>query len=130
MKGKWSSFTCDDYALEDLGRPAIFLIPTKKLRKSRKVEKELHKFLVRSFGAYTSSTIPSFGFWRNSKKATICDECRQYEVSFPGKERISLLLKKLAEIALVLKEECIYVKAGQYSALVYPKRKEGRKCQD
>ncbi len=126
MKNKWKSFDGENYRIEDLGRPAIFLLPKKKLKRKVgdiTVEEDLHKFLVKHFGAYTSSTIPSFGFWRNAKKATIFDECREYEVSFMGKERIPVLLKKLAQIAVIIKEKCIYIKAGQYSGLIYPIQK-------
>jgi len=126
MQSKWKSLTGKDYTLEDLGRPAIFLLPIRKLKQkvgNITVEEDLHRFLIEHFGAYTSSTIPSFGFWKSIREATISDECREYEVSFVGKERIPTLLKKLAEIAKIIEEECIYVKAGQYSALIYPSQR-------
>ncbi|OGZ00399.1 MAG: hypothetical protein A2945_03580 [Candidatus Liptonbacteria bacterium RIFCSPLOWO2_01_FULL_52_25] len=125
MKSKWASFERKEYVIEDLGRPAIFLIPIKKLGITMgdfTVRKNLHEFLVRNFSAYTTSTIPGFGFWRNHQKLVITDQCCEYEVSFRGKNKIPDLLKKLAEIARVTGEACIYVKAGQYSALVYPKK--------
>ena len=125
MRSKWQSLSGSGYRLVDLGRPAVFLLPTKKL--SRAIEKDLHWFIVAHFGAYTTSTIPSFGFWKNAERATISDECRIYEVSFLGKDRIPVLLKKLAKVAAQIEEECIYVKAGQYTALVYPKRTKRRK---
>ena len=84
------------------------------------VEEDLHRFLVKHFAAYTSALIPSFGIWKNSDEVTIRDECRQYEVSFVGKERIPILLAKIAAVAKFIQENCIYVKAGQYSCLVYP----------
>ncbi len=127
MKGKWKSLARKDYIIEDLGRPAIFLLPIKKLQQKIgdiTVEEELRRFLIEHFGAYTSSTIPSFGFWKDIGDATISDECREYEVSFLGKERIPVLLKKLAEIAAIIEEECIYVKTGQYSCLVYPSQRK------
>lgn len=123
IRGKWKFLGGENYTIEDLGRPAIFFLPTKKLKQrmgNATVEENLHRFLIEHFGAYTSSTIPSFGFWKNMEEATISDECREYEVSFLGKERIPVLLKKLAEIAKIIEEKCIYVKAGQYSGLIYP----------
>ncbi len=123
MESKWTSLHGEGYTVEDLGRPAVFLIPAKKLKQligNVTVEEDLHRFLIENFGAYTSSTIPSFGFWRDIKKAAISDECREYEVSFLGKDRIPLLLKKLATVAALIGEECIYVKAGQYAGLVHP----------
>ena len=125
-KSKWRNLCSQYYKLKDLGRPAIFLLPTSKLKKKidgKSIENDLHEFLVSRFGAYTTSTIPSFGFWKDNKKATISDECREYEVSFLGKDRIPSLIKKLAKIASVIGEECIYLKTGQYSCLVYPKKK-------
>ncbi|MBI2640042.1 MAG: hypothetical protein HYW90_04120 [Candidatus Sungbacteria bacterium] len=115
---KWQQFTGASYKLHNLGRPAVFLLPSKKLR--GRVEKELHAFLIKHFEAYTTTLIPSFGFWRDRRKSIIYDECRQYEVSFVGKEKIPLLLKKLAGIAGRINEECIYFKAGQYTCLIAP----------
>jgi hypothetical protein len=121
--GKWAGFQGKGYAIENLGRPAIFLIPVKKLSLRfvrRTVGQEIHRFLIAEFGAYTSTTIPSFGFWRDGGQAVIHDACCQYEVSFVGKERIPLLLAKLARIAEVAGEDCIYFKAGQYTCTVRP----------
>lgn len=121
MSSRWESLGGDNYTIEDLGRPAIFLLPTKKIDL---VRDDLHQFLIDNFGAYTMTTLPSFGFWKNNPGATavILDKCCEFEVSFSGKEKIPTLFKKLAEIAKIISEECIYVKAGQYSALIYPKR--------
>lgn len=82
------------------------------------VEDVLHEFLIKEFGGYTSTIIPYFGVWRDEEE-TSYDECRRYEVSFVGQERIPILLAKLAEIAKIIEEECIYFQAGQYSCLVY-----------
>jgi len=126
---KWRRFRSRNYTLKDLGRPAIFLLPTGKLRikiGNLSVGEHLHRFLIKNFGAYTSSTIPSFGFWKSTKEAAIQDECREYEVSFLGKEKIPVLIDKLAEIALVIGEECIYLKAGQYACLIYPRKPKGK----
>lgn len=120
-ENKWHSLGGDGYTIKDLGRPAIFLIPVKKLKLKAgdlTVEEYLHKFLTENFCAYTC--IPSFGFYKSAEGAIIFDECRQYEVSMLGKERIPILLKKLADVAKIIGEECIYVKAGQYSGLLYP----------
>lgn len=123
MENKWSGLEDESYLLENLGRPAIFLLPVRKLQKELggiSVGQFLHQFLIAEFGSYTSSIIPSFGVWKDAQRAIIADECRQYEVSFVGKERIPVLAKKLAEIAKWIEEDCIYLKAGQYSCLVYP----------
>lgn len=121
---KWQEFLSDDYQLMDLGRPAIFLIPTNKLNLrigDQSVKENLHQFLIHNFGAYTASEIPNFGFWKDIQMATISDQCSGYEVSFVGKDKIPTLLKKLAEIASIIEEECIYFGAGQYRCLIYPR---------
>ncbi len=122
---KWAGFAKNPhYRLVDLGRPAVFLIPEKKLRiksGSENLEKHLENFLSKEFRAYTSSIIPNFGVWISDREVVFKDRCRIYRVSFEGKNRIPTLLKKLAEIARIIDEECIYFEAGQYSCLVYPK---------
>lgn len=123
-KSKWDGCRGSTYEIVDLGRPFVFLLPSHKLRTKRRgvtVEEELHHFLTAHFGAFTTTTVPYFGFWRNRRKQIVYDECRQYEVSFVGKNRISMLLKKLANITHVINEDCIYIKAGQYAALLSPK---------
>jgi len=124
MENKWLGLEGDTYRIENLGRPGIFLLPSHKLRQEMEgttVEDHLHNFLIENFGAFTTTMVPYFGFWHSTGNKRIdYDECRQYEVSFDGKKLIPVLLAKLAEIARVIDEECIYVKAGQYSALIYP----------
>lgn len=119
-ENKWKEFESKEYRIENLGRPAVFLIPSKKIEGTA-LEKELHQFLIKNFGAFTVRSDFDFGFWK-SEGVIINDHCKEYEVSFAGKDRISLLLKKLTEIVSQIGEECIYVKAGQYAAAVYPKR--------
>lgn len=120
---KWAALQGEGYRLENLGRPAVFLLPSHKLRtddgSGRTIGDALHRFLVENFGAYTCTTVPYFGFWHGQSGAAY-DECRLYEVSFDGKEHIRTLAAKLAEVARIISEECIYFKAGQYACLVYP----------
>lgn len=121
--GKWEEFEKGThYRIVDLGRPAIFFIPAKKLGKKigkKTIRKESHEFLVRNFSAYTTSKVPSIGFYRGTGKKFVSDACVIYEVSFLGKHQIPLLLEKLAWIAETTGEECIYLKTGQYTCLVY-----------
>ncbi len=121
----WSELVGEGYEIEDLGRPAVFLLPSHKLREKdvsgRTVEERLHDFLVEHFGAFTTTTVPYFGFWRNDGNTLVYDECRLYEVSFSGKDRIPLLLAELAAILPIIKEDCLYFKAGQYTCLLRPK---------
>ena len=123
---KWVEFRDKSFKIVNLGRPAVFFIPLKKLKGGRgiRIRQDLHLFLITQFGAYSASLVPSFGFWRDASKATITDKCIVFEVSFDGKEKIPVLVKKLAELALGIKEDCIYLKTGQYSCLVYPNKKD------
>jgi hypothetical protein len=123
---KWRTLADPSYELVDLGRPAVFFIPLKKLRRKIggvRVEDSLHHFLIEKFGAYNSLTALNFGFWKDPNKRMVTDRCRQYEVSFLGKERLPALIRKLAAIAYAIGEDCLYLKAGQYTCLVFPRKR-------
>ena len=116
-KSKWREFkNSEDYELIDLGRPAVFLVPIGKLQRSvgnQTLERTLAKFLSYHFEAYTIRHSGIRGYWKGH-----IDDLVEYEVSFLGKDKIPLLLKKLAELAKQIGEKCFYIKAGQYTALV------------
>ncbi len=80
----------------------------------------LRDFLLENFLAFTTSTVPSVGLWRNSQRRIVYDECRRYEGAFVGPERIPLLVQKLAAIARLINEDCIYFKAGEDACLIWP----------
>lgn len=126
IKSKWREFQRSrNYTLLDLGRPARFLIPCGKLAfpfRGTTVQEHLKAFLTQNFGAFTTSLVPNFGIWVNGAGQLIDDQCWEFRVSFLGKEKISLLLEELALIATAINEICIYVEAGQYAALIYPKK--------
>ena len=125
MPNPWTEFESCDYRIEDLGRPAIFLIPARKLDwqyMNGRIRDHLHAFLIEHIGAFTTALIPQFGVWTSAGDRIIYDECCQYEVSFVGKERISLLMRKLAMLARQIEEECIYFKAGEDACLIYPSK--------
>ncbi|QQS22707.1 PadR family transcriptional regulator [bacterium] len=120
----WTPFQGEGYQLVDLGRAAQFLLPSHKLQTElgeSTVEKDLERFMFDNFGAFSATTLPTAGFWRNNQQKIVYDECRRYEVSFVGKQKIPVLLKKLADIAKHIKEDCIYFQAGQYNCLIFPK---------
>ncbi len=124
MEDKWSGFGSDRYRLQNLGRPAVFLVPLKKLAfkiGDETVEDQLHRFLIKQFGAFTTSAIPGYGVYTDPEQKVVLDESREYKVSFNGKERIPLLIDELARIAALVGEDCIYLEAGQYACLVYPR---------
>ena len=124
MENKWEGLQGPGYRIINLGRPAVFLIPSHKLRQEVNgglIETRFHRFLIEQFGSYTMTILPYFGYWRGEDRVHL-DECRQYEVSFEGKEKIPVLAAELAKIALLIGEECIYFKAGQYTSLIYPEQ--------
>jgi hypothetical protein len=51
------------YVEQKLGQPAIFLLPSLKLKKRSTegilVEEEVHRFLMEHFGGYTAAAAPS-----------------------------------------------------------------------
>ncbi len=124
----WQQFESPDsnYHLQDLGRPAVFLIPLTKLQ--WKVDgvacgEHIQQFLTATFGAcsFRSSPVPSSGIWIGPGQKIELDESLRYEVSFAGKDRIPLLLEELARIAILIEEKCIYFAAGQYACLIHPR---------
>ena len=123
MKNPWLEFEGEGYELENLGRPAVFLIPSHKLRlriEGITIEKHLENFLLKEFGAYTTSMVPSFGLWRDESHEVIGDESRQYEVAFIGRDRLKVLIQELANIARITQEYCFYFKAGEDVCLIRP----------
>lgn len=123
-ENKWSEFESPNYHLQDLGRPAVFLIPVKKFEleiDGVPLKEHLHGFLSEHFTAYTASLIPSLGVWKGPGDVPVFDESWEYKVSFEGKDRIPFLMGELARIAALIGEECIYFEAGQYACLIHPR---------
>jgi len=125
---KWKDLHDEYYEIVDLGRPAVFLVPSHLLQRSistdddaQTVEQFIEAYLMDHFGAFTKTMIPEFGFWLSGGKKKCLDECRRYEVSFLGKERICPLMRMLAQVARIVNEDCVYFKAGQHACLIYPK---------
>lgn len=123
MENPWEGLEQPGYRIENLGRTAVFLIPSTKLKmpyRDTTIENDLHEFLMKEFGAFRNPPVPDSGFWRNVDARIVYDECRVYIVAFLGKERIPILFSKLVEIARYIGEACLYVEAGQYSGLLRP----------
>lgn len=129
MRNPWKQFERPGYKLIDLGRPAFFLIPVKKLKwkiGGKTALKVLQNFLTEEFGAYTDFRIPNCGIWRESAKIVVADESRAFKVAFVGKIKITKLIKKLAELAEALEEKCIYFEAGEDACMIEPKTRTAR----
>ncbi|MEK7627737.1 MAG: hypothetical protein AAB397_04120 [Patescibacteria group bacterium] len=112
------------YEKESLGRMAVFLLPSLKLKirdeKGETIEEKIHQFLLVNFNGYTAATGNIFGFWKNSSGQEFYGEHKEYKVSFIGKERIPILENFLACVAMMIDEHCIYFETGEDSWLIYP----------
>lgn len=113
------------YKKVSLGRMAVFLLPSLKLKSRDKngitIEEKIHQFLLAHFSGYTASSGTIFGFWKEgNKKRELYGEHKEYKVSFVGKERIPILENFLARIARETGEQCIYLETGEDAWLIYP----------
>jgi hypothetical protein len=93
-------------------------LPSRETGKT--IEVLLHEFLRTKFGGFHVNPTPSTGVWVNTEEQVFFDNCLVYSVSFPGKERVPLLLVFLADLARQMNEECLLISAGQYDGLLYP----------
>lgn len=111
------------YRRETLGRMAVFLIPSCKLKKPSKyfktVEERIHAFLIQNFNSYTLNATPATGWWKDQYGQAHYDVLQEYKVSFAGKERIPFLEEFLAEIAQEIGEKSIYFETGEDAWLIF-----------
>lgn len=124
-ESKWSGFEHPSYRIVDIGRTFVFYIPVAKLDIPSKEEGTtvrglVHSFLKEQFGGGNVDPIPREGFWVNAEKQIFFDNCVRYSVSFLGKERMVELLIFLRALTAHIGEECLFISAGQYDALLYP----------
>ncbi len=106
-----------NYHIEDLGRPAVFLIPVGKLQRligKYTIEEHIESFLTKHFQAFTVTRSHIRGYWKRQ-----VDDLVEYEVSFLGKQKISVLFSELARLAHAMDEECIYIKTGEDTKLIH-----------
>ena len=119
----------DGLQLEALGRMAVFLLPSLKLKQRRRLgrsyEEVVHHFLLKHFSGYTASAGNIFGFWRNEQTGReYYGEHREYKVSFRGRDRVTMLQRFLSGLAAELGEETIYLEYGEDAWLVHRKVKD------
>jgi hypothetical protein len=110
--------------VESLGRMAVFLLPSLKLKQRKKAghtfEEIVHHFLMKHFGGYTASAGNIFGFWRSEQAGREWyGEHREYKVSFRGRDRVAMLQQFLSRLASDLDEETIYLEYGEDAWLVH-----------
>jgi hypothetical protein len=104
------------YGEETLGAPAMFLLPSLKLKQRSAegitVEEQVHHFLMEQFGGYTAAAGNIFGYWVAPGGAQSYGEHRQFMVALEGEEKIRRLKEFLARIAGELKEQSILLQLG------------------
>jgi hypothetical protein len=106
-----------------LGSTAVFLLPSLKLKepalKGPSVENRLHAFLMDNFGGYTAQAGNIFGYWRSGSAPDSYGEHREFSVALGDNAKLPLLKQFLAATAGELKEECLLLRAGDKSWLIY-----------
>jgi hypothetical protein len=61
-----------------------------------------------------------FGYWRSEAGVDSYGEHREFSVAFADDTKADLLKDFLATLAGDLHEECIYLRVGDETALIYP----------
>jgi hypothetical protein len=117
----------DHDKLKYIGQVAVFYLPHQEWDESRDkqgrpVKELLHGFLINNYDAYTLDHGRTTGYWRESKDHTVVrDQNVRYEVSFGGREKISVFVDFLSEICALMKQKAIYLTMGKHSYHVLPK---------
>lgn len=122
-KNPWEHLAGEGYRLTNLGRPAVFFIPTAKLEiaiDGKTIREHLDTFLIMHFRAFTRAATPSVGLWVNGQSTVVTDMNTLYEVSFLGREHIAPLIAELARLCRLMDEDCLYFKAGEDACLIAP----------
>jgi len=111
------------YRERSLGTAVVFLLPSLKLKEPSLngplMENRLHSFLMDNFGGYTAQACNIFGYWREDGRDSY-GEHREFSVASREDSQLPLLKEFLANMARDLKEECVYLRAGETASLIYP----------
>ena len=112
------------YRKESLGRMAVFLLPSLKLKARGKngqpVEDGIHTFLLANFAGYTVETGNILGSWKDAAGQEHSGEHRLFRVAFTSEDRVPELEAFLARVASEIGEESIYLETGEDAWLIYP----------
>lgn len=113
--------------VENLGKRALFLIPSIKVYNSKysqsrqSIAKVIHHFLHENFGGYTCASGNIYGYFGFGHAEY--DELREFRVAFKEDEartKIPKLLEFLSDLCKDIGEECIYYELGEDAFVVYP----------
>jgi hypothetical protein len=112
------------YRRESLGRMAVFLLPSLKLKQrgpdGLAVEDRVHRFLLGNFAGYTVETGNILGFWTDRQGREHYGEHRLFRVAFAGEGRVPVLEAFLARVAAEIGEQSIYLETGEDAWLISP----------
>ena len=112
------------YRKQGLGRVAVFLLPSLKLKDRRSgaspVEEAVHGFLMEHFGGYTAAAGNIFGYWKDDSGQESYGEHRQFQVGLVDEGKLPVLKSFLARIAAEIGEQCVYLESAGETSLIYP----------
>jgi hypothetical protein len=114
---------------QPIGRVAVFLVPSLKLKQRSKsgqaLEERIHRFLLRRFGGYTAAAGNIFGYWKDERGREFYGEHKEYKVGLLDDKRVSELKRFLSDLAADLSEECLYLETGKEASFIYaaPRRR-------
>lgn len=112
------------YRRESLGRMAVFLLPSLKLKQrgpdGAAVEERIHRFLLANFVGYTLETGNILGYWKDDRGGEQYGEHRLFRVAFQDEARVPVLEAFLAEVAAEIGEQSIYLETGEDAWLISP----------
>jgi hypothetical protein len=114
---------CMRYFEQALGKTAVFLLPSLKLRERKEngaaIEEHVHHFLMDNFGGYTAAAGNIFGYWKDQDGSESYGEHREFTIGLADDSKIGVLKAFLARMAAELDEQCIYLVAAGEAVLVY-----------
>lgn len=112
------------HGIKTLGRKAVFLLPSLKLRfrlaQGGTVEDVVHRYLLDDFSGYTTSTVAIASFSRDARGREHQGEYRSFTVAFADAKQLRDLAGFLAGIAHQLEEPSIYIEIADDVCLIVP----------
>jgi len=105
-----------------LGEPALFLLPSLKLKKrvdGAPIEEKVHRFLIDTFGGYTAEAGNIFGYWVDEQGKQSYGEHREFRVAIESDAKRARLTEFLTELGRELEEESIFLEIGNAVYLLW-----------
>jgi hypothetical protein len=106
-----------------LGQRVAFLLPSLRLKgladSGVSFEQDIHRFLMDRFDGYTAAAGNLFGYWKDDEGEDSYGEHRQFTVALAADGKLKELKAYLARLAAEMREDCIYLEAGDRVTLIY-----------